>query len=102
MISNEEINSIVESIVKIARPQRVYLFGSYAQGRYREDRDLDIAVVMPQIHDCLNEIVKIKKLLGSKEYSIDLLLFSHEDFYIESPLRIIREIRDTGKWLYAA
>jgi uncharacterized protein len=41
----QRLDLAVERIVELAQPRLVILFGSYAEGRGREDSDLDILVV---------------------------------------------------------
>ncbi len=45
MISEEIIKKAVDRLVEVARPQKIYLFGSYARGDAREQSDLDFLVV---------------------------------------------------------
>lgn len=45
MISRKKINEIIKIIVVNVKPERVILFGSYAEDVPNEDSDLDILVV---------------------------------------------------------
>ena len=42
MINQEKINYMVEKMVEIYQPKRIYLFGSYAWGKPDEDSDIDM------------------------------------------------------------
>ncbi|MCK4232863.1 nucleotidyltransferase domain-containing protein [candidate division WOR-3 bacterium] len=46
MIEEKDIKRVVETIVKVANPQKVILFGSYASGTPDEDSDLDFLVII--------------------------------------------------------
>ena len=54
------VQQVVKQVVSLARPQRVILFGSAAEGRVGPDSDLDFLVVVPdgrnvrQVTDHLN------------------------------------------------
>jgi predicted nucleotidyltransferase len=45
MISADTIIDFVETIATVALPQRVILFGSYADGSPNDDSDVDLLVV---------------------------------------------------------
>ena len=45
MISSEEISNISEIIVNNYKPDKVILFGSYAQGTAEENSDLDLMII---------------------------------------------------------
>jgi predicted nucleotidyltransferase len=42
----DDIREIVQQIVERFRPQKVILFGSYAQGKPTKDSDVDLLVIM--------------------------------------------------------
>ena len=44
MITTEQIDLIKDVIVKTMQPEKIYLFGSYANGTANEDSDLDILI----------------------------------------------------------
>ncbi|MFW6282300.1 MAG: nucleotidyltransferase domain-containing protein, partial [bacterium] len=45
MIPEKKINEVVNRIVSNVHPDKVILFGSYAEGNAGEDSDLDILVI---------------------------------------------------------
>ncbi len=45
MISQEQINQIVKTIVAGYSPQEIILFGSYASGTPSRDSDIDLLVI---------------------------------------------------------
>jgi uncharacterized protein len=45
-VTLQAIQKIVQQIVERFRPQKVILFGSYAQGKPTPDSDVDLLVVM--------------------------------------------------------
>lgn len=47
MVSLEEIREFADRIVREFHPDRIILFGSYADGTATEDSDVDLLVVMP-------------------------------------------------------
>ena len=48
MIADEaDFRSIVQRIVALVGPERIYLFGSYAKGTARDGSDIDLLIVGP-------------------------------------------------------
>ncbi len=45
MITSEQIQIVVDTIVEHYQPQMVILFGSYATGEATEESDLDLLVI---------------------------------------------------------
>lgn len=41
MISEETIKKAIERLIEVAKPQKIYLFGSYARSDAREQSDRD-------------------------------------------------------------
>ena len=56
----EIAGSYKKEISKLIGYSRVYLYGSYSKGTAREDSDIDIAVIVPQLKD--DWLVTVKKL----------------------------------------
>ena len=42
------LDQLVQAIVRVARPERILLFGSAARGEMRPDSDIDVMVVVPE------------------------------------------------------
>ena len=47
MITIEQIEDVGRRIAERFHPERIVLFGSYAEGQPTEDSDVDLLVVMP-------------------------------------------------------
>ena len=54
---------ITAQIVEHFDPQQIILFGSYARGEAREDRDLDLLIVAPSDEPRLQRVVPVYRLL---------------------------------------
>ena len=44
-----------DKVVSLMGPATVYLYGSYSKGTAREDSDIDVAVVVPEVNSPLYE-----------------------------------------------
>jgi predicted nucleotidyltransferase len=99
MLSIDNINQIIKTINSVSNPEAVYLFGSYADGTATEDSDLDLLVIKNNIPDKMQELLRIKKSIISDEYSIDLLLYSEDEFEQKKSQgwKLFSEIEKKGK-----
>ena len=71
------------------------LFGSYANGRYNELSDIDIALVSDQFKGIrFNDRNRIRKYKFEVNPDIEPLPFSRENFTKDDPF--VREILETG------
>jgi len=96
-------NSIKESILKFVPAKYIYLFGSYAYGKPKEDSDVDIYIVTPDdAGNLLQLYAKIAGDLSSKKmFFIDLLLGRESVFNDRKENHVFeRTIYQKGKKIY--
>ena len=79
MISEQVILQAVKRIVDAAKPSKVILFGSYGRGDATEDSDLDLMVVEPEVSSKYEEMVRLRKALGSVGAGVDVLVYSEAE-----------------------
>jgi predicted nucleotidyltransferase len=98
---NQLTKLVRERILSVSSPSKIYIFGSYAQGRIRATSDIDIAVLFE------NTILlkKSKKLiLNSKlflDHSTDLLFYITSEFEKKSAVGgVCAEIANKGIVIY--
>ena len=60
-----------DRVVSVMGPAQVYLYGSYSKGTAREDSDIDVAVVVPEVHD---DFLKASSLLWSLTWDVNTLI----------------------------
>ena len=80
MISPSKLNNIVAKIRHSINPDRITLFGSYAYGNPSEDSDIDLLVIKNGLTNRRAELINLKKQLISKDYSLDILLYSEDEY----------------------
>ena len=101
MVKSIEIIKYVDAIAKKFQPDRIILFGSYAEGRASDDSDVDLLVEMDHSESELQQALSIRR---SVEHSFPL------DLVVKSPLEVqqrlgkndffLKTIMDCGQVLY--
>jgi len=79
MITAEQIETAIRTLVAAAQAERIVLFGSYARDEAREDSDLDLLVIEREVEDRAREMVRLRRLLRPLRIPVDLLVFSTAD-----------------------
>jgi len=97
MVNQEIIETIREYIMLVPKDlgiKKVYLFGSFAKGKERDESDIDIALVLENMPDFFS----IQKQLMRLRRKIDLRIEPHpikeQDFNSMNPFAY--EIEKTG------
>lgn len=103
MITQDQINDIVDIIVKNVGPEKVILFGSYAYGEPREDSDLDILVIKDTNDDRFRRTREIRKYLRGIKIPIDILVYTKAEVeeWKDTKSAFITQIMRNGRVLYS-
>ena len=90
-LSEETIVKIIDTIKRCYRVEGILLYGSRAQGRYREFSDIDLTLTGDSLtrDDLIRIISEIDDLL--LPYEIDLSLYKDIDY-----VPLLREIQRTA------
>jgi predicted nucleotidyltransferase len=73
-VTLQGIREIVQQIVERFQPQKVILFGSYAQGKPTADSDVDLLVVMETSEQVLHAAARISAAIDHP-FPLDILVF---------------------------
>ena len=97
-IDSTIMNSIKKYIKKISqyyKIEAVILFGSYAKGTENEDSDIDIAIILSDFNDIIEDGAKLIGLTWKIDTRIEPHPILAEDYKkVSNPF--VREIVDTG------
>ncbi len=102
LIPEDKINEVVERIALNINPDKIILFGSYAEGNPDDDSDLDILVVKDMDIPRYKRSREIRKYLRGIKVPIDLLVYSQDeiDEWKNNKHAFINKALKNGKVLY--
>ncbi len=103
MITINEIQTFVNEIVAEYKPEKVYLFGSYANNTATEDSDIDLFIIKntnqkkSERHIQVREAIKTYPFIG-----MDIIVYTPDELKtgMQDVLNIGKEAIKTGKLLY--
>jgi predicted nucleotidyltransferase len=103
MVTDTQIQNLVNEIVEGYKPEKIYLFGSYANGTPNEDSDIDLFIVKETDKRKIERSWKVKE--GIKNYppvGLDVFVFTPKELEIGflDVINIGKEAVKTGKILY--
>ncbi len=102
MVAKKTIETIGKTIVRQFNPERVVLFGSYANGHPGPDSDIDLFVVMPHDGIAARKAAEIRLALPTN-LPIDVIVRSPRK--VKERLRMhdnfVSEVMQNGRVLYA-
>lgn len=102
MITQEQINEISRRIVKSFKPQKIILFGSYANGKPTEESDLDLLIIKDSNFPSRLQNRKVRKILSDLKIPIDVIVKTPEEFqtYRDIIGTVIYPANKFGKVIY--
>ena len=74
--------------------KEAFLFGSFAKNRFHEDSDIDIAIIIDNLTNSYDEMIKLMKVRRKFNTRIEPHPFDYDDFYNNYPFS--NEILKTG------
>jgi predicted nucleotidyltransferase len=97
------LSEITTRLVKAVRPERIYLFGSYAYGTPDSTSDLDILLVVPEGVGRRVDVARMaRRLMRDLRYGFDVVVRYPAEFDERSvwPTTIEGVVKRNGRLLY--
>jgi len=102
MIGTDKISEIVNKISSGYNPEKIILFGSYANGNPNEDSDLDLFVIKETDLPRPQRTAQVRKMIYGSMNPIDLIVYTPKeiDESKENKFGFVYEVLNTEKTLY--
>jgi len=103
MISQIEIDRVIDRIVEVYQPEKVILFGSYASGNASEDSDLDFLLVKQTNEAPVARAAGIRKALRDFLLPMDILIYTPDEIERDKDRKstFIHNVLKSGRIVYA-
>ena len=100
--TEEQINNIVDIIVKGYNPEKVYLYGSYANFDSGSASDIDILVIKETNERFYKRPINIHNMFNPYVYDIDVHVYTPDEFdkYSQMINTIPYLVSKNGRLLY--
>jgi len=92
MVTLEEISRYAEDVAATFQPERVILFGSYAEGQPTEDSDVDLLVIMDHAGRDVEQAFTIRRAI-ERTFPLDLV--------VRTPAEVRRRLSQKDTFLSA-
>lgn len=101
MANKTEAKKIINQLVEGYQPEKIILFGSFANGGRSLASDIDLAVIKKTKASFPERLKKIAKIVRSWE-AFDILVYTPKEWQgaLEEGNYFIKEIARTGKVVY--
>ena len=99
----QEIEEIVRQIIADVSPVRIYLFGSFANGTYHDESDLDFYIVVADNGQNLTDLTvrAYRAIRHIRKHAVDILIGTQADFEARKSVPSIEnEVYHKGVLLY--
>lgn len=98
----ETLPQAMEKIVRELKPEKIILFGSYAQGNPTPDSDVDLLVILDTTQPRKERVVAVSLLLYPRPFPVDILVKTPQEVKkeLDKGNFFIRGIMTKGKVLY--
>lgn len=102
MITPEKIDEVKKRIVQHFHPEKIILFGSYANGNPTEDSDLDLLIIKKTDLPQGERRKDLRNHLRDLNISIDILVYTPEevDYWKNASMAFVTRALNEGKIIY--
>ena len=80
MITQEQINKVVKTIIEDYKPIKIILFGSYAYGHPTKDSDLDLLIIKDDDVPGIQRNRRVRNILRDFSIPVDVIVKNSQEF----------------------
>lgn len=102
MLSEEDVNKLVEKIVSRIRPDKVIVFGSYAKGCATNRSDLDLFIIIDTLLPMSLRDKELTPFLSNLLIGVDVHVYTPAEVeeYGSQEYSFVHSVLKTGKVVY--
>jgi predicted nucleotidyltransferase len=102
MLTEKEIEKLIDRIAKRIQPEKIIIFGSYAKGAATIKSDLDILVIKETEIPMANRADDLKPVLFNLLIPVDVHVYTPEEVneYGKEPFSFLNSILKSGKTVF--
>lgn len=102
MVTMQQIQTLVDEIASGYKPEKIYLFGSYANGTPTEDSDIDLFIVKDTDVRKFERSVAVRMAIKDYICAMDIIIYTPKELKkVENDVVNIAKIAvNTGKLMY--
>jgi predicted nucleotidyltransferase len=102
MLLQKEIENIKNIIVNKFQPDKIILFGSYANGLQNKNSDLDILIIKDMKQPRYQRSREVRKLLREFCFPMDILIYTNSEFekWRDVKNSFVYQVLQNGKIIY--
>lgn len=97
-----DIDHLRDRIAEALHPEKIFLFGSYAEGTATEESDVDLLVVAESEFASHKRNIALKRLFPRRRFSLDAFVYTPSEYlkYKDVPGTIAYSAAHSGKLIY--
>jgi predicted nucleotidyltransferase len=102
LITQSQIEEVKNRIVEKFHPEKIILFGSYANGEPNDESDLDLLIIQRTDLPRKERRLPILKMLRDMKIAMDILIYTPNEveYWKDTPAAFVTQIINDGKVIY--
>ena len=102
MVTMQEIQTLVDEIASGYKPEKIYLFGSYANGTPCSESDIDLFIVKNTNVRKIHRSMEVRDIISDYFAPMDIIVYTPKE--LETAMTLVHNIgkiaMNTGKLMY--
>ena len=102
MVTQSQIAQLIKEIAEGYKPEKIYLFGSYSNGKPNFDSDIDLFIVKDTDERWIDRRIAARKSIKNYIAPMDIIVYTFKevDAAMNQVVNIGKIALNTGKLLY--